>query len=57
MTAAAPDVAAITTAVILGRAWPPPGVPDTAATRAVRDKVAADIAAMPPGVIPDIPAD
>lgn len=48
-------VVAVELGVILGRGWPPPGVPDTAATRALRAAIAAAIAALPPGVIPDLP--
>lgn len=50
-----PDPVAIELALILGRSWPPPGVPDTGAARALRDQIAADLAGLPPGVIPDIP--
>lgn len=50
-------VTAIQTALVLGKPWPPPGVPDTPANRAVRDEITAAIAAMPPGVTPDVPSD
>jgi hypothetical protein len=49
-------VVAVEAGLILGRGWPPPGVPDTAAARALRDDIAASIAALPPGVIPDVPS-
>ena len=47
---------AVETGLILGKPWPPPGVPDTPAARALRDQVAAAIAALPAGVIPDVPS-
>jgi hypothetical protein len=50
-------VVAIETALILGLPWPPAGVRDTAETRAARDRIAASIAALPPGVIPDVPSE
>ena len=50
-------VIAIETGIILSRPWPPAGVPDTPATRAMRDEIAAQIAGMPPGVIPEVPAE
>ncbi len=60
MTGARPADSDVVTAVELGvilrRGWPPAGVPDTAATRELRDQIAASIAAMPPGVIPDVPS-
>lgn len=49
-------VIAVARAVILAAPWPPPGVPDTAQARALRDQIAAEIAAMPPGIIPDLPS-
>jgi hypothetical protein len=51
------DAVEILLAVVLGRPWPPPGVPDTPASRALRDGIAADVAAMPPGMIVDVPSD
>jgi hypothetical protein len=50
------DVVAVELGVILGRGWPLPGVPDTARNRALRDDIRAAVAAMPPGVIPDVPS-
>jgi hypothetical protein len=48
-------VIAIETAVILRLPWPPAGVPDTPATRGMRDQITSEIAALPDGVAPDIP--
>jgi hypothetical protein len=49
-------VIAVELGLILGRGWPPAGVPDTAEARALRDAIAVELAALPPGVIPDVPA-
>jgi hypothetical protein len=50
-------VIAIETGLILGKPWPPPGVPDDADTRGMRDEIAAAIAALPEGVAPDVPSE
>ena len=51
-------VVAIETAVILGRDWPPPGVPDTAETRAMRDRISTETAALDAaGIMPDVPSE
>ena len=50
-------VIAIETGLVLGKPWPPPGVPDTPATRTLRDEIAGQIAALPEGVVPDIPSE
>ena len=51
------DAVAILLTVLSGRPWPPPGVPDTPRNRALRDETMADVEAMPPGMIVDVPAD
>ena len=50
-------VIAIQAGLILGKPWPPAGVADTAATRAMRDEIAAALAALPEGVAPDVPSE
>jgi len=52
----APSVAMLR-ALLAGVPYPPPGIPDTPANKAIWDGIAADIDAMPGGVLPDIPAD
>lgn len=44
-------------ALLAGQDYPPPGVTDTPANRDLWDRIAADVEAMPGGVIPEIPAD
>ena len=50
------DAVALLIAVVFGRPWPPPGVPDTPRNRALREEIIAEVDALPPGVIPDVPA-
>lgn len=50
------NAVAVELGVILGRPWPPPGVPDTTATRALHDDIVASVAALPAGIIPDVPS-
>ncbi len=42
-------------AILLGQAWPPEGIEDTAVNRALWDEITADIRALPSNVIPEIP--
>lgn len=44
-------------AILAGARYPPPGIADTAEHRALWDRIAASVEDMPPGVMPDIPAD
>jgi len=52
-----PEIAVVLAgAAALGGEFPP-GVPNTAGNRAAFSKIKAEIAAMPPGVMPDLPWD
>jgi hypothetical protein len=51
------DAVEILLAILNGEDYPPPGVPDTPGNRALWDATVADIAAMPPGMIVDVPFD
>jgi len=45
---------AMLAAIVRGQPYPPPGVADTPASRDLWAQIEADIAAMPPGVVPDL---
>jgi hypothetical protein len=47
----------LTTAAGLGADFAAAGVPDTAENRALFARIKADVAKLPPGVIPDVPAE
>lgn len=50
------DAVEILMAAVLGGEYPPPGVPDTARNRALRDDLARELADWPPGMIVEVPA-
>ena len=51
------DAMAMLKALLRGDEYPPPSVEDTPRNRELWDAIAADIEAMPPGVMPDVPGD
>lgn len=51
------DAVMMERAILAGQPYPPPGVPDTPANRETWARIAADIDALPGGVLPDLPAD
>jgi hypothetical protein len=58
MTAPDGDTAVLLlNAVLNGQDYPPDGVPDTPANKALYAQIAADVDAMPGGVLPDVPSD
>jgi hypothetical protein len=56
MTVSGGDAVTMEMAIIAGDPFPPPGMA-TEAHRALWGQIAADIAALPAGVIPDVPGD
>lgn len=44
-------------ALLAGVSYPPPGLSDTAENKTLWAAIAADIEAMPGGILPDVPAD
>jgi hypothetical protein len=44
-------------AITAGARYPPDGIADTPENRRLWDEIAASVADLPPGVLPDIPAD
>lgn len=44
-------------AIVSGARYPPDGIPDTPRNRKLWDQIKASVADLPPGVVPDIPAE
>lgn len=51
------DAVRMQRAIMSGGSYPPPGIDDTPGNRALWDEIAADIEAMPDGMLPDLPHD